>query len=146
MSAAETAETFTAQEWRYAGLRIGASGKLVQTWLDAAGELRAFSWKRSEGSKVIGATYTLEANADAARIGTARYVGSVEDDLRTTWVAEDRAAQARAELDAAERAAKRTETDALGAMTLDEARAFVNAGPFTTRTARLAVVLKHLGA
>jgi hypothetical protein len=142
-------EGFTWQDWVYIGQRIHGSSEnkpyLVDYFLDE--DERERMYKHTRGTNyVIGAKYKIAASDSVAKLGTAKWVTKDHDEPRLpTWVAEDRAAQAHMQRGAAERSAKATESDGLKNMTLNQARSFINSGPYNTRMARLAIVLNAIG-
>lgn len=146
-----TPEAMQEDEWTYVGRRILNTGKLAHGWTCGREDHEAehlFIVEKGDRKRVIGGTYVVKASEthETVVFPDTPMLHSAEHPDRALWIAKDREALAWGERERAEAAAKRLEGGGIGKMTLDEARRWVNLGPTTTRTARLAIVLRWVAA
>lgn len=128
--------------------------------VELVGGKRGHAWRNHHGEEVYfadspkhaspGAIYEVSCTPDGHSAGFRsadyqRQADDVDDELLARWRAEHRAVQAALDAQAAERKAKADSGD-LGAMSLADASRWINNGLPNARAARLAVVLKYLGA
>lgn len=145
----ELEDGWTWANWVYAGQRLNAKDKPVHLFIDGDDGEHAYAAKRSD-SYAIGSHYHVPTNDEgAARLAWATFdnaarVGGVDARI-AGWILEDRATRTYLAHAAAEKAAKRSESESLGNMTLAEARRFIDGAFGTNRSARVAVVMQALG-
>lgn len=138
----EVREDLAQREWTYAGQRVGADGKLYDVWHDAAGVSHHYS---KRGGFAVGSVYRVWASEDGSRaqFKDAPWVRRSDDERRSEWDAEHRAAQTEIE---ARRAEKRVKQERpIGGLTLEEVRNLMRARLPHQRAGLLAAVIEYVG-
>lgn len=137
-------EQFTVQEWIYAGTRTTPRkpGSSFHAWVAPDGDEKWFS--KAPRLAVVGGIYSVEASTDYStiKIGTARFIKEAPD--RDAIVLEHRSHQAAIEADKVVKRIKREGLDAIGDLTLKEARALMFKGVGAQPDGVLAMVVQYM--
>jgi hypothetical protein len=148
-------DKLTIEEWTYAGRRIGSDGKVSTLWIDPSGvELRYSGTVAKHAS--VGSVFEVHVDrtgggasviTKGARAPKFLHRRVADDDVTTRrvakWAALDRETENR--LGAEREAKKAGDLDALGLLTLEEARTMMrNRGNRVLRGALLAAVIAYI--
>lgn len=135
------------ESWVYVGRVPTVSGKVYHKWLRPDGEHSLFAKITGSIGGVYEVDITRQPDGAITLHGNPKYIrpsSSITAEDLAQWRADDRAAAAHKDRESAE-AKLRKESGDIGAMTLADAKRWVNGATFGRRASRMAVILNYLG-